>query len=846
MQLEARPDFQQVVTTVATTFIDSSPKEHEERIALALRTLGEFADVDRALVFAYDPEIKKGSLLHEWCAAGIPSAKEYYNQSNGSGSAYQWFATLLSTGAPLVVDDTAALVNDAPDPARDLLKVRQVRSFMLVPMTHEGRLRGALGFSTVKKLKKWGNDELILLQITAEFFHSFVRRRRAEEQLLESDLRFRTLLENLGEGVIFADRADIIRHVNSTMARMLGYSAAEMVGQSANQLLFGPEAQAEMEQRIKRRLSGEAENYQIQLCRKDGSRFWAEIHATPMRDGDGTIIGSLGAITDVSAGKAALEALEHQREFLRQVIDTNPNPIYCKDRSGVFTLANKALADLYSVTADEIVGKHVSHFITSPEKLARFAAEDQEVLEEKVTKLIPETNFVDLRNQQLRWFQTIKKPFLSADRKTYHVLAVASEITARKHAEDEAMRLQRQLLQSQKMEAIGKLAAGIAHDLNNSLAAVVGHLQLLKMDPAYEGTGRRSVDVALSGCERATSLIERLLGFSRQGKYNLRTVALQKILHETLEFFSRIIGSDIHIRWEGERSNLFVRADEGQLQQALTNLIINARHAMPKGGELTFTLTRRRVEHAERFNPGARPGPFVTLAVGDTGCGIPAEIIDKIFEPFFTTKEQSEGTGLGLAMVYGILQNHGGWIEVESRVGVGSTFTMFLPEDQTADRAEQPVPTEALNTGNGVVLLIDDEVTLVDLGTQFLHLAGFAVQGFTDATKALEWYREHFRSVDIVVMDMKMPRMDGSACFKAVRTINPQASVVVLSGYIQDGAAQELLQQGALRFFQKPLRYPELVKFISEHLKEQAPPVKSTVSLPVASTPTRTVGDPTP
>jgi CheY-like chemotaxis protein len=372
------------------------------------------------------------------------------------------------------------------------------------------------------------------------------------------------------------------------------------------------------------------------------------------------------------------------------------------------------------------------------------------------------------------------------------------------------------------MEAIGQLAAGVAHDLNNALAAVVGHLQLLQNEVSEQG--RSSFHTALSGCERASSLIQQLLGFSRQGKYNPQVIRARDVVTTTVEFLGKVIDKDIEVRIGEDSEGLSIHGDFSQLQQVVTNLILNATQAISGPGAITFDFGRREVLHPERYNPRAHTGFFVALTVSDTGCGISEEHLDKIFEPFFTTKRDREGTGLGLSMVYGIMQNHSGWVEVDSTIGRGTRFTLMFPQalGVAASGPDDGVETTPLlkprRLASGHVVVIDDEPVLVDLARQFLANAGVEVTGFTDPNEALRWYRREWRSVDIIVLDMKMPKVDGPACFRELRDINPAARVVVMSGFVQDTAAQKLMEAGVAHFFEKPLRYPELVAWIVEEL----------------------------
>jgi len=387
--------------------------------------------------------------------------------------------------------------------------------------------------------------------------------------------------------------------------------------------------------------------------------------------------------------------------------------------------------------------------------------------------------------------------------------------------EGESRRLQRQLLHAQKMEAIGQLAAGVAHDLNNALGAVVGHLQLIRMEDAIAPDVMSSINTALGGCERASSLIQQLLAFSRQEKYNLEDVSLYHIVSETIKFLGRIIGKDIQIKIEHIPEDLIICGDQGQLQQALTNLIINAMHAMPQGGTITFSSKSIHIHAPQHFNPKSLPGDYALLRVSDTGVGIKSEHLSKIFEPFFSTREFSCGTGLGLAMVYSIMQNHGGWIEVHSQPDKGTTFVLYLPISNHDQTVVSKGGVASVKANGGKIMIVDDEPVLVDLAVRFMQKSGLAAEGFTAGEDAIAWYRENYSSVDMVVLDVKMPGLSGEECFDQIRQINPHAQVVILSGYVHDDSAEALVKKGALKFFHKPLQYPELVQWIAAHLEKE-------------------------
>ncbi|MEI2763975.1 MAG: PAS domain S-box protein [Methanothrix soehngenii] len=602
----------------------------------------------------------------------------------------------------------------------------------------------------------WQPNIVRLLKIAGEILANALEQQRVQVALKESELRYRSVVDALGEGIIYSDPDDVILHINSRFCELTGYSASEMLGKKA--LASSPQEEwNKLRDRTRKRLQGIAEQYEIQLMRRDGTRFWARINATPVRDMSGTIVATLGAITDISERKRAIEALRSsekkyrdlvetssdliwsvgldgtvtfvnsacrsmygyepeemlgipfwkfvdesvsekdralfhsiltgrqifqaetrhrrkdgslislsinaipvrgedgeiigatgtasdiserkhveeelrsQREFLRQVIDAVPSYIFVKDSSMRFSLVNEAFASAYQKRPEEILGKSDHDIHPSASDADAFVADCKEVLRSMKPKLVLEDAITNPLTKSVQWHYTIRTPLILPDGSPPQVLTVATDITERKRAEEEALRLEKQLLQAQKMEAIGQLAAGVAHDLNNALGAVVGHLQLLQMSQDLSTSIRNSLDIALGGCERALSLIEQLLGFSRQGRYNLASVSLRDMASETLAFLSKVIDKGIEIRIVGIEENLHVHADAAQIQQAITNLIINAKQAMPRGGALTLAFDHVHVPYPESRNPRALPGHYGVLRVSDTGSGINPSIIDKIF-----------------------------------------------------------------------------------------------------------------------------------------------------------------------------------------------------------------------
>jgi len=374
----------------------------------------------------------------------------------------------------------------------------------------------------------------------------------------------------------------------------------------------------------------------------------------------------------------------------------------------------------------------------------------------------------------------------------------------------ERKRLEAQLLQAHKMEAIGQLAGGIAHDFNNLLTGILGYANMLRLESVPGTTVHDGASTIEKAAERASELTKQLLGFARRGKFLRVPVDLHAIAHEVARLLSRTIDKNISITQRFTSQRAWVMGDPDQIEQAVLNLAVNARDAMPDGGELTVETDIVNLDESYcRGHADATPGNYVKVSVSDTGCGIPKELRERIFEPFFTTKQQGRGTGMGLAMVYGIVKNHGGFIRLYSEVGQGTRFDVYLP---LSDENGIPAPAEkaALVKGTGRILFVDDEDVVREVASDMLRSLGYEVVTATSGSGAIEYYREHANEIDLAIIDLVMPGMGARECFHGLKQINPKLRAVLSSGYGLNGKAQETVDEGMRGFVQKPYTLAEL------------------------------------
>jgi CheY-like chemotaxis protein len=378
--------------------------------------------------------------------------------------------------------------------------------------------------------------------------------------------------------------------------------------------------------------------------------------------------------------------------------------------------------------------------------------------------------------------------------------------------------MEAQFLQAQKMEAIGTLAGGIAHDFNNLLMVIQGNasLMLLTIDPSH--AHHEMLSSIVKQVQSGSKLTNQLLGYARKGRYEVKPIQLNELVKETSNTFERT-RKEIRIQRE-LANNLFpIEGDSGQIEQVLMNLFVNAADAMPQGGDIflkTTNISHRDIRD-KLYDP--KPGNYILLAITDTGIGMDSKTLERIFEPFFTTKELSRGTGLGLASVYGIIKGHGGYIDVDSEKGRGTTFKIYLPATDEEVQKTIEAPHDIVK-GTGTILLVDDEEMVLEVGERFLKVMGYHVLTAREGKEAIEVYKKHRETIDLVLLDIIMPNMKGGEVFDRLKKINPNIKVLLSSGYSIDGEASQILERGCSGFIQKPFDMNQLSKSIGALLRD--------------------------
>ncbi|MFH0995194.1 MAG: PAS domain S-box protein [Pseudomonadota bacterium] len=531
------------------------------------------------------------------------------------------------------------------------------------------------------------------------------------------------------------------------------------------------------------------------------------------RDNGGQTTLICAFIHDITERKQAERSLSQNEARLRTLVQTIPDLIWLKDADGVYLSCNTRFERLYGASEKDIVGKtdydfvdrELADFFLEHDRMA-MAAGRPSANEEWLT-------FADDGYRGL--FDTIKTPMCDADGKLIGVLGISRDITERKQAEGERLKLEGRLLQSYKMEAIGSLAGGIAHDFNNILSAVLGFAELAKMKLNVGRNIEYELDEILNAGIRARDLVKQILTFSRHAGIKRDPLELAPLIKETLKFLRASLPVTIDIKQNLSVSGSMTIADPTQVHQIIMNLCTNAAHAMKeKGGILAVRLSEVELDdEAELDQKGLKQGRYLHLAVSDTGCGIPKEIVNRIFDPFFTTKERGEGTGMGLSVVHGIVRDMGGSIAVSSEPGKGTAFHVLFPKYE-GELYVAHSSHIATRTGSGTILFVDDEEGVIASGSGILEQLGYQVVTAISPLEALELFRAMPDAFNLVLTDMTMPKMTGLELSEQILKIRPDIPIVLCTGFNLGISPERIRDAGIKELVMKPMIASELANAI--------------------------------
>jgi len=551
-----------------------------------------------------------------------------------------------------------------------------------------------------------------------------------------------------------------------------------------------------------------AGEYEYRIVRPDGTVRWLRNSVRASHDADGDLRLD-GVVTDITERKAGEGAVLVSEARYRSLTENLEQCIFLKDAELRFSAANRRFCESVGLSEEQLIGKNDADLYPA-ELAAKYQADDRRVLTEGKRQELEEQN---LSGGKLRTVRVVKTPVKDADGRNVGVLGIFWDVT-------EHRALEAQLRQAQKMEAVGQLAGGVAHDFNNLLTVVLGNVELLRATVADDGLSHRLLEETQTAVLRAAELTSKMLGFSRRTTLRLEPFDLNSAIDETFGLLRRTIDPRINLASACAADLWLVQADAAQINQVLMNLCLNARDAMPEGGRLRVETANVVLdEETVRLQLEARTGDFIRVRVEDTGIGIAPASMPHIFEPFFTTKAPGKGTGLGLAMVFGIVKQHKGWIECVSTLDAGSRFDIYLPRHLSASavETEKPHSNGAPSRGRETVLLVDDEPMIRNLGRTILQAFGYTVYLAEDGIEAVEMYERERDRIDLVVLDLMMPRLSGQDAFRRLLQIDPHVRVLFVSGYSGEPIFGAECERG-FGFLAKPYRPDDLARAVREAL----------------------------
>jgi PAS domain S-box-containing protein len=694
----------------------------------------------------------------------------------------------------------------------------------------------AMGDEVISGLHGWGickDGRRITLSISAAGLHDHTGRSAsvvlnfldtteqttAQEALRRNEALYRATFDQAAVGMNYVSLAGRFLRVNPRYCQLLGYSQEELLRLRFQEITYPEDLQDEAE-RVGGLISGHGAttSYNKRFIRKDGSLVWLHVTVSLLRTESGEPLHFVGVVEDVTERLHAEEALRKSEESFRHVVENAPDGILVERGLQILYVNAKAVSLFGASTAADLVGRRQLDF-ARPEDHEEITARSMSVARRTA---VPPTERAFLRMDGTPFPVEVSATPIEYDQQPAS-LVFLRDISESKQAEAEKRRLEEQLLQAQKMESLGRLAGGVAHDFNNHLTVINGYCDMLlaNLEP---GPTREEIEEIRAAGERAGSLTQQLLAFSRKQIAERKPLDLNELVTESGKMLGRLIGEQVEIATSLDPALGMVVADRGQMVQILMNLVINARDAMPAGGRILIETANLDLEQDSLPSKDAVPGPFVVLSVADTGEGMSEETLQHVFEPFFTTKGLGLGTGLGLSTVYGTVRQSGGWIEVDSCPGEGSRFRIYLPRVEAAAPApERPAPSAIAASGVETILVAEDQPEVRRLALRILKSNGYRLLEASSGPEALELSRCYGGPIDLLLTDVVMPEMTGRELAARVQKSRPNTKVLYVSGYTADIIGREGVLDEGVDYLPKPFTPAQLALKVREVLGQAKP-----------------------
>lgn len=800
-ELEAYAQKQAVVVEVGRLALIGT--ELDELFAAAVSIVARTLAVDYCMILELMPY---GGALKVRATGGLQEGCVIGEAAISTGKETQAGFTLHST-EPVVVED---LRTEARFSDRSLLDERGVRSGMSVIIRGRERPYGVLAAHSTS-VRSFAADDVSFLLAVANVLAEAIGRKHADDELRQSEARCRGAIEANMLGILFWEMSGKITGSNDAFLEMVGYTREDLDAGRMSWTEMTPAEYRKLDEKALAELtaSGVCATYEKEYIRKDTSRVPVLLGCALLV---GETPGGVGFALDISDRKRAEESIKRSESQFRALFENALDAVLIADDRGAYVDANPAACSLLGVTHDELIGRTIDDFTVQQAKPQAWPVWEQFLKEGGIGGGI---RLLKSDGEVLEVDFSATANFLPGRH-----FSVMHNVTERR-------KLEQQLSQSQKLESVGMLAGGIAHDFNNLLTVITGYSELILKHLDKTNPLARNVEEIKKAADRAASLTRQLLAFSRKQVLQPRVIDLNSVVANIEKMLGRLVGEDMELCTFPSLALGQVRADPGQIEQVILNLVVNARDAMPEGGKISIETANVYLDEAyARSHIAVQPGWYAMLAVSDTGHGMDSETQKHIFEPFFTTKEPGKGTGLGLPTVYGIVKQSGGNIWVYSEVGMGTTFRIYVPlVEAEVTEPDANVEGPQSTVGTETILLAEDEEMVRKLVRESLKMHGYTVLEAANGPEALSICREHLGPIHLLLTDVVMPQMSGKELAEQLQLLRPDTHVLYMSGYTDHAIVHHGILDGNVAFIGKPFTPDALVLKVIEVLQQHPAPI---------------------
>jgi PAS domain S-box-containing protein len=697
----------------------------------------------------------------------------------------------------------------------------ELYNYLTIPVFQQKQIVAVV--AVANKEEDYNQGDITRLTLLIDAVWKLVERRHAEEALRENRAMLQQILDTIPQSIFWKDSALSYLGCNRIFAQAAGLDdPAQIKGRTDFDLPWPKEETEAYRTDDREVIDGKQIKRHIiePLQRADGSRIWIDTTKVPLRDGAGNVYGVLGIFEDITERKRVEQVLERAAREWSAAMDASDDVIYLLDLQRHIVRANKAFYLTTGTTPETAIGRHIVEIIhpqgeAVPCPICRAQEEKRDL------HIVMEANRPD--NPVARPLEITVKIVRDQEEQPISILMTLHDLSTSRQEMEEKITLERQLQQAQKMESVGRLAGGVAHDFNNMLGVIIGHAELAMNQVAPDQPLHASLTEIHKAAQRSADLTRQLLAFARKQTVAPEVLDLNETVAGMLNMLRRLIGENILLNWQPGANLWLIKVDPSQIDQILVNLCINARDAIAGIGKLTIETENHVLDDAYcAIHAGCVPGEYVLLTVSDTGCGMDKATLAQIFEPFFTTKDIGAGTGLGLATVYGVIKQNNGFINAYSEPGQGTKFTIYLP--RYTGQAE-PAPTEGIAEpvmgGEETILLVEDEPAILHMTRIMLAGLGYTVLAASTPAEAIRLAREHIGEIRLLMTDVVMPEINGRDLAEKLLSLDPHLKILFMSGYTADIIAHHGILDEKARFLQKPFSTTDLAIKVREALESK-------------------------